>query len=328
MLANSLELASAIFLSVLAIITVISNGLLLVAIWKDPLKCFKTAPTYFVVGLSLADITTGLTVEPFFATYYFMHYFQGNKALKVASLYQAGSTISSVAICYSFLIVLALSWSQFIAIRWPHKYKTIVTKRNVIAFIFASFLYLLAFTLTLQYTGLLDEVTFLKLQLALHASFLSVNLMVISLLLFFAFRHRVSSRAASASTRNNAASKQEKIERQFTAVAMYLAAILLLAALPHVCIAQLYLYLEPSVSPEVKSNLIIALRVSDLLLFLKVCLDPFVYAWRLPPYRRTLHEIFGCHGNQRAKSGSDSPSGSLLAARQVVKKLPTVEHSV
>ena len=318
-----LDLASAILLTLLAPVTVVSNGLLLVAIWQDPLKCFKTATTYFVIGLSLADMTTGLTVEPFFAVFYFVRYTQGGEqALTYATLSKAGSTISTVAICYSFLIVLALSWSQFIAITWPHSYKRIVTTRNVTLLITASFLYLLTFTLILQYAGLVDEVTFLKIQLAAHASFLSVNLIVISVLLSVAFRRRVSSRAAAASTRSaRVSAKRDKMERQFTALAMYLAAILLLAALPHVCIAQLYLYLAASFSDEVRLRFVVALRVSDLLLFVKVCLDPFIYAWRLPHYRRALRQIFSacCHRRKRKeksqKSGSNSSSG-LLTVRQ------------
>ena len=41
------QLATAVFLMILTPVTVISNVLLLVTIFKDPLKCFRSPATYF-----------------------------------------------------------------------------------------------------------------------------------------------------------------------------------------------------------------------------------------------------------------------------------------
>ena len=299
MAGESIHLASAVCLSVLSVTTVTSNVLLIIAIWKDPLNCFSAPTTSFIVGISLADLITALTTEPFFAAYYYVVYLEGMDAVSsvLKTLFTAGSNISTVAICYSFLIVLALSWSQYIAIKCPHSFKRIVTKRNAIIFILLSLLYLLCFT-SLQFTAM-DQYTFLKINLALNSSFLSVNLMVILFLLNVAFRRHVNRgrafqvpSAENSSPRRNRKTRRENLEQQFTAVAMYLAAILLLSALPHVITAQIFLYSSNQLSPQVIKNFQIALEISDLLLFLKVCLDTFVYAWRLPTYRRTIKMLF------------------------------------
>lgn len=293
-----IHLASAVCLSILSVTTVTSNVLFLIAVWKDPLNCFSAPTTSFIVGISLADLITALTTEPFFAAYYYVVYAEGidavNSALK--AIFKAGSNISTVAICYSFLIVLALSWSQYIAIKCPHSFKRIVTKRNAIIFSLLSLFYLICFT-SLQFMGM-DQYIFLKLNLAVNSSFLSVNLMVILFLLNAAFRRHVNRGRAfqlpaqQSSAGRNKKTRRENLQQQFTAVAMYLAAILLLSALPHVITAQIFLYSSNQLSPQVINNFQIALQISDLLLFLKVCLDTFVYAWRLPTYRRTIKLLF------------------------------------
>ena len=299
-MAAIIHLASAICLSVLSVTTVTSNFLLLVAIWKDPLKCFTAPTTSFIVVISLADLLTALTTEPFFAVYYFMVYFQGVEEITSAlsNLFTAGSIISTVAISYSFLIVLALSWSQYVALKCPHNFKRIVTKRNALIFILLSLLYLLCFT-SLQFTGM-DQHFFLKLSLAVNTTFLSVNLMVVLLLLNIEFRRHVKRGRAfevpldisSPNARPKRKSRRENLQQQFTTVTMYLAAILLLSALPHVITAQIFLYSSRDLSPQAVQSFQIALQISDLLLFLKVCLDTFVYAWRLPIYRRTIKMLF------------------------------------
>lgn len=292
-----IHLASAVCLSILSVTTVTSNVLLLIAIWKDPLNCFSAPTTSFIVGISLADLITALTTEPFFAAYYYVVYSEGIEAVSsvLKLLFTVGSNISTVAICYSFLIVLALSWSQYIAIKCPHSFKRIVTKRNAIIFSSLSLLYLLLFT-SLQFTGLVEQFTFLKVSLAVNSSFLSVNLMVILFLLNAAFRRHVNRgrefQVPDSSPRRNRKTRRENLQQQFAAVAMYLAAILLLSALPHVITAQIFLYSSHQLSPQAITNFQIALEISDLLLFLKVCLDCFVYAWRLPTYRRTIKMLF------------------------------------
>ena len=139
---------------------------------------------------------------------------------------------------------------------------------------------------------------------AINTTFLSVNLMVILLLLNVEFRRHlrrgrsfevpvgsVGSPSSAPNSEPKRKSRRENLQQQFTAVAMYLAAILLLSALPHVITAQVFLY-SSNLSPPAIQNFQIALQISDLLLFLKVCLDTFVYAWRLPTYRRTIKMLF------------------------------------
>lgn len=58
---------SAVYLSVLAVLTTLANGVLLIALYQDPFKVFRQPPTIFITGLAVADFLTGLAVDPLFA---------------------------------------------------------------------------------------------------------------------------------------------------------------------------------------------------------------------------------------------------------------------
>ena len=263
-----------------------------------------------MVALSLADLLTAFTTEPFFAAYGFIIYFQEDEAVSsvLETLVSAGQLISTVAINFSFLVVLALSWSQYIAIKHPQGFKKIVTKRNAVILILLNLLYLVCF-ISLKFITGISEIVFLKINLAKNSMFLTVNLIAILLLLNVEFRRLVKRRhswpenipsditSLNSIDRCKPKRRRDNLLKQFTVVVIYLAVILLLAALPHIIIAQIYLY-SSDLSPQALRNLRIAFLVSDLLLFLKMCLDSFVYVWRLSSYRRAIKMLFLCRGEK------------------------------
>ena len=129
------QLATGIVLTILSPVTVISNALLLFTIFKDPLKCFRTPPTYFIVALALVDLITGIFIEPFFIMARLVRYITWTIRLvnePYKSLWFFGGMFSYVGLNASFLLVLGLIVSQFIAITYPHRYRVIVTTRRVL----------------------------------------------------------------------------------------------------------------------------------------------------------------------------------------------------
>jgi len=304
------ELATAIILVFLSPLTVAANSLLLSAIYKDPLRCFRTPTTYFIAGLAVSDLVTGLIVEPAFIMKYTAHYAQcGIKDSCQAStgflvLYKIGGIISTIAISSSFIVVLALSISQYIAITFPHQYKRIVTKNRVLICVAFSWFYFIVFSL-IQFSGV-DLHTYLKIDLVLHPSLISVFLGIVHSLLYSSFRQHLtrsytwrrkciyekhdqngSILRRRGRTGQNKETKNRLNERQFTIVTFYLAGILLLSASTHSIVLYVYFF-DAKKSVQADVNIHIFLRLSDMMLFIKVALDPFIYAWRLPTYRRAL----------------------------------------
>ena len=294
------ELASAVILCVLSVTTVIPNWLLLAAVCRNPSRFFRTASANFIVGLAVADLITGLTTEPFFAAYYFARYlakYDGHNTPRklLRNLNHAGASISTIAISSSFVIVLALTWSQFVALSYPHKYKLWITKKRSLIFVVSSYIYFTGFTM-IQFSGI-DQETYKRIDLAIHPTLVSILLIVTLVLLTRAFRNKMKRSHISSFQKDssipNAASRKSQLERQFTIVTIYLAVILLASALLHVSVLHCQLYCK-ELSLKEWVILQIAMRVKDLLLFLKVSLDVFIYAWRLPSYRLIFAETIKC----------------------------------
>lgn len=312
------EFISAIFLTVLSPVTVAANTLLLVTVWKNPLGCFRTPTIYFTIGLALVDLLCGLTVEPFFALYYYTKYFQVEEPKLRAilkTLFKVGGGISTVAVSTSFLLVLGLSACQLIAVRYPHSYKKNVTKSKVVAYVIGSSMYFCLFR-SFQLIGI-DLKTLLKVDVALHTTFISMVLLALHILLYRSLKKQARKRCSKTQQetsfgqtafvtespnirllkwrpqRNEKRSKSRQLnrkvyfEKQITILAIHLAGILLVSTCCHITVLNILLYKKvESFREEVYIN--IAVRASDLMLFVKVAVDAFVYAWRLPTYRKAF----------------------------------------
>ena len=301
------ELASGCTLAVLSPITVITNVLLLTAIVKDPLNYFKKATRYFVLGLSGADLLCGLFVEPFFALYYFSRFFTVSNEFQAISrtLFLIGSVISTVSLNASFVMVLMLSAAQFIAIEYPYKYNTWIRKKFVLPSVLATWFYFILFSL-LPILGV-DRDLFFTLNLTIHASLISVILAILQILTYKAFKlhseHQKNKRFASTLSPSSQVDSPQNgngrklptkksfrcrgLDRHFIVMTFYLSAILLFSAFPHITVFYVFLYKQPqSISEEL--NLNVLLRITDLLLFVKIAADAFIFAWRLPTYRKSL----------------------------------------
>lgn len=287
------EFAEGVCLSILSPLTVFANVLLLMTIWKDPLRNFNSPTTYFVIGLGITDLFTGATVEPFFAVFYIARFMFDGSSMPgiVTRLYKVGQPISTVTISSSYLIILFLSVSQCIAIKWPYKYKLMVSRNRVIGCVLLSWIYFICFTLILHLSGI-DTALILKVDLAIHPVLISVLLFVILIWLYRAFTDQIQQKGLGKSLMNSTKksakrdSKAYNLQRQFAVVTFYLAAIVLISALPHIAIQFIWLYADFALQETY--YVFIALRIRDLLLFLKVALDAFIYAWRLPAYRQAL----------------------------------------
>lgn len=308
------ELTSGFILAILSPITVGANVLLIMAIFKDPLHYFKTPTTHFVLGLSIADVLCGFFVEPFFAVFYLCRYFGASGKIQSITrvLYAVGSIISTASLNSSFVMVLLLSVAQLIAIEWPYKYKTLVRKESAIAFVVVTWVYFTIFSF-LPMLGIQLQL-FFKVNVILHATLISLVLSTVQILVYRSYRRtcllrqksrQLSAQFAESHINSDLLPKDAKkrlattrrtrsklFDRNFTIMTFYLAAILLFAAFPHICVFYVFVFKKPASSEE-DQLLNVLLRITDLLLFTKAATDAFIFAWRLPTYRKSLHVILG-----------------------------------
>jgi hypothetical protein len=118
------------------------------------------------------------------------------------------------------------------------------------------------------------------------------------------FRRLLSDSKAQSRVHHDAA-KSTAGHRKFLMVNLLLIACLLISTLPVTVIW--YFRLFSGKESEMLIIRYVALVV-DNFLFLKFLVDPFIYAWRMPKYRRSLrHTIHACPSSLFSNCRSDSP---------------------
>lgn len=302
------QLATAICLAILSPITIASNVLLLVTIFKDPVKCFRAPATYFIIALASVDLATGLLVEPFFIEYRVARYVKWSPTPGEPhyTLQQIGAWLSYVGLNASFLLVLGLILTQYIAITHPHHYRSVVTTRRVLACVGFSLAYFTGFIL-LQFV-VFPKKTLFQVDLHLHSTLITVLLALSSAMLLRSFRQFAAEsrriwglrgiQAQLVHGRHTGIPRTNRIsEKQFTIVTLLLSGIFIVCSLPHIITVHIRLYKKQKTLQD-NLDLSAAISVADEMMFVKVASDAFIYAWRLRKYRRSLKLVLTCHSNQ------------------------------
>ncbi len=100
---------------------VVSNGLLLLAFFKDPLKCFRNSATHFVTNLSISDCQTCLFALFFYIT---ANYMTAENRKIILFLQISFAIVSLVSLT-------SISIDRFLMVAYPIKHR-ILTKGKVI----------------------------------------------------------------------------------------------------------------------------------------------------------------------------------------------------
>lgn len=301
---------SGTFLAVICPITVLSNALLLIAIYKDPLKTFRTPSAYFLVGLAFVDLITGLIPEPMTITCYYQFYNNHPDTSHFLKILDVAGTIAAITMNTSFFIVLAFTFAQYAAVAFPFKFKSLITVRKTIACVVGLLLYAILFE-TLRLVGVQKEVI-TKIDLHLHSTVSLLLTIIIYLLLQRAFGKQMKTRRLTLTTMNSITNEvyperrdscparesrrtqQKLIEKNFVRLNLAMIIILLICSQPSAIMWYVYLYSGQKENTSL--SLQIAGIATNMTVFLKSLLDPFVFAWRLPKYRRALKKVFSRQG--------------------------------
>lgn len=294
---------SAIYMIIVSFINIVANGLLLLVFFFDPLKIFRNATTYFLIGIAFVDIFIAATQQPMYATCFIMMYIRHPDTVKTCTpLLNIGQTMSLTAMNASFLIVLAFTVTQYIVVISPLNHARKVTKTRVIICVLAIYAYVILFSVSPE-MGVPTDIQ-QKIDNTFHSIALIYLTIIFYILLYIAFKKKM---AASKSLREDRSKEEEGkngrqtgVERKFIIVNFLLIAILFLTSQPSAIVWIIRLFSnEDADSPKV---LIVNLLV-DNVLYLKFLLDPFVYAWRIPKYRQALGIVLRC-----CKEESDNKS--------------------
>ena len=280
----TVRFVSGVFLGILATLTIVANIALLVTLWKKRTRTFQTPANFFVLGIAVADLITGMVVEPAFSICYMSNDLNKCK-VEIVEIIQY---LPRMFINCSFLIVLLQSWSHFLAITRPHFCKRFLTKMRVIAIVTGVFMYTTGFSF-LQFSGISHHLL-LMIDVYLHATAIPLILMVAYVSMLVNLRAHMRRRDAfftrgpcdvvsgAAENPTSTINIEDSVERQFIRMNLCLTVGLLTCTLSSIVVMHIALNASDA-SIRQQTNLAVAQNIAEDILFIKFALDPFIFTW-------------------------------------------------
>lgn len=267
--------------------------MLLITIYRDSRQRLKllcgTPVTLLVVNLSVCDLLAGVVPGCGSLYYDITVLFSGTNepptwgGQTVVVLTITGILVNAVG---SFTVI-AMAFDRLIAIRSPLRYKTQVTQTKIKVFIASVWIYSLLFA-SLPRMGVPREV-FILLYCHLHLSLSLIILVVVFWQTYHALRlhsNRVRDLASGDELMNET---HRNRERKVLSAIVFVLGLFYLTFAPQF-VALNMLFFHPWLRKIVGFRAF--LYTSNKVLLMSSSVNPFIYAWRIPKYRRALKAVF------------------------------------
>lgn len=291
------ECVSLVFiLSLLSAAIIIGHALMLIVLWIDPFKRFRTAATRFVFGMVLANFLCGVSAGPLFV----YQIAAGCTALNLSNLKTLSDAVSFLlywTTSVSYLSMLGLSICQYIGVKIPHKHKVLVTKKattSCLAIItFVSLLIPILLPLAVS-------PSFVE-KLQLHIAFQLSTFLLCAVYAALGREYLLQvKRARDNNLMAQGATCVRVRDRNFIRANLLLLACVTVLSVPIMISWHLSVYGEKLFSSEAGKRTSGAITIAIFLF--KIALDPFIYCLRLTIYRRAFKHIFNFRHRQIANA--------------------------
>ncbi len=274
-----------VYLSITVIAT-IANVLLLLAIYKNPLKCFRNRTTYFIANVAIADLLSSL--------------FHFEEVLVTQTTYRstfcfpgAWGTIKSAILHFFILLtfpsVAVLALERYVSIAYPLWHQVKVTTR--LCYIWIAVVWLV----NCIFTGIsIVGTTQTGLLIASYLSVFYLTTVFIYLLAYISIRRQrfsLSTDTTKSDTVKRMMELRLKNQNRFLTTVFIINVVLIFGIIPTVIGLYFINTSEGTVSTSVAEMFFI---VTVILFFLNMAANPFLYVWRLPKYRRTFLVMYCC----------------------------------
>lgn len=276
---------------IIATTAILSNAILLITIYRDSRQQLKllwgTPVTLLVVNLSVCDLLSGVLLGC--GSLYFditVLAARTNEQLltgikrTVAILTTTGILIYIVGSC----TVIAMAFDRLVAISWPLWYKTRVTKMKVTVFIVSVWIYSLLFTSPSR-MGVPRKIFFL-LYCHLH---LSLPLVILAVVFWQTYRALLlhNNRVWDLANGDELVNQTHRNRERKVLFAIF--GLFYLTFAPQFVALNILIF-HPWLRKVVGFRAF--LYTSNKVLSASSSINPFIYAWRIPKYRRALRAVF------------------------------------
>lgn len=274
---KTISMTTSIPSMVLSPVIVCGNLLVVLSVWKDPLKKLRSLPSnHIIVSMAIADLLVGVVVCPLMVYWGWAIFQNKNLTFPVLNAF-------SVLVDVSAGHVLLLTVDRVFALVNPLQYRVKVTNRRVSIASIACWAYFILFGCAFGLWA--RDVLILGIIFNVQSLCILIGILVLNLVILFAFRkHRKTTAAQDHSTANRQIMLQR--ERKLSKAIAIVICAFLICFVPWF-IVQVLLYSCTPCSRQL-SRLMLAYTLTAALLYANSAVNSFLYAWRLPRYRDTF----------------------------------------
>ena len=276
-----LSATSSVLSIVMAPIIVLGNLLVLLAVWKDPLKKLRSSPSNFIlVSMALADLSVGLVVCPITAYWGWVIFEKGTSPFDLSVIFAINVFSVNVSFGHMFLLTV----DRLLAVVKPLQYRVIITNKRAVIASCVCWIYFLAFGCSFlmlrDYFAIMGAVYNVQLLSILVSMLIMYTVITIRLR-----RYSKTRMNKPIHSPNSLLVILQREKRLFKAITIVICAFLI-CYMPWF-IVQLLIYLCKPCHPHL-ALLMIFFGFSGSLTYANSGLNPMLYSWRLPRYRETF----------------------------------------
>ena len=287
---TSLSITSATFCSVLSVVAVVGNTLVFLAVIIDPNRNLRSPFNLLVANLAAADLIVGCFALPMSAEFYIRE--ASTKQLTLLPRDDARRVGSFISCTASLFSLAAMSVDRFFAITNPMEYRVYRAKLNCRR---ATVILLSIWIISIGLPFLYFSVGYLKYQFFFAITAVVTTFVVLCLTyvkVFKTFRNQVRTwdRHQGPASYNQTKKRTIKWEKKVTKTFLIMLTLFISCFLP-----SLILILIISFCASCNCYFIHWARdLNYILIMANSSMNPFVFAWRLRPYRDAFLKILTC----------------------------------
>ena len=284
-------ISQAILSIVFATSALLSNVFLMITVCRNTnlnQRIWQTHATYFVVNLSICDLLAGL-VPGYGGLFYNISILRGQTRESLVGLQSVIVAAAVMTNIVSSCTIVLMSYDRWLAVSSPLHYKARVTKAKIKAAIASTWIYSLIFS-SLPFLGVALSL-FSLLYCHLHVSVPLIILPVLYWKTLRALRHHNNQvqDVADDNGRREMDKAHRNRERKMVSAFLLILVFFYLSFGPQFIAQNVLVFCPDAINQESFSFFLYA---SNKFLLVNCCLNPFIYAWRIPTYRRAFREIF------------------------------------
>ena len=267
----------------LASAVTVGNSLLLVVIYRDPLRCLRTPTTYLTANLGLADCLVGtfLGYSRAVENSFFLKGGIGPKVFNIAQYAIAGAAM--FVIIFS---IIAMAWDRYVAVADPFNYSTRITVRRVKICILG--IWLNALVLTVLPLAGVRKLTFLFVYCYSHFFVPGIVLTVVYISIFKTLSRKLQTLNQALGSENSVREGRSlKREHRLTVTIVLVLISFYACFLPYFVKVHIWLLCGCEKSPIF---LVFHFITNDILILFSL-IDPVIYAWRLESFRKSFRSV-------------------------------------